>query len=112
MTGRTRDRLAAELRAVAARAGRENAARYEAFAARAETGEFDDYADTYACPITQLHGELMAAGFTKFAARVARGEFDASRQESDEWARSPQGQALARQLSPAMRRVLGMDLLN
>jgi len=53
MTERTRDRLARELRAVAAKASPENAARYEAFASRAMTGEFDDYADTYICPIHQ-----------------------------------------------------------
>lgn len=108
---RTRDRLAGELRKVAEKSG-EHAAKYEAFAKRAETGEFDDYADTYACPITQLYMELSAAGFTKFAARVASGEFDATKEESDEWARSPSGQEAARQLSPEMRKVLGLDLLN
>lgn len=112
MTMRTRDRLAAELRKVAAIAGADNAAKYEAFAVRAATGEFDDYADTYACPITQLHSELTMAGLTKFAARVANGEFDATKEESDEWARSPSGQEAARQLSPEMRKVLGLDLLN
>lgn len=100
---RTRDRLAAELRKIAAQANPENAAKYEAFAKRAETGEFDDYADTYVCPITQLNNELMAAGFTKFAARVRDGEFDATKEESDEWARSPSGQAALKQLSPEMR---------
>lgn len=89
---RTRDRLARELRAVAAKASPANAARYEAFAARAETGEFDDYATpsdpAHICPITQLHAELTAAGFTKFAKRVASGEFDATLEESEEWARS------------------------
>lgn len=109
---RTRDRLATELRKVAAMASRANAAKYEAFAARADTGEFDDYADTHVCPITQLYSELTAAGFTKFAARVANGEFDATKEESDEWARSPSGQAAARELSPEMRKVLGLDLLN
>lgn len=109
---RTRDKLAAEFRKVAVIASPTNAARYEAFAKRAETGEFDDYADTYVCPITQLHTELMKAGFTKFAARVAKGEFDATKEESDEWARSPSGQDAARQLSPEMRKVLGLDLLN
>jgi hypothetical protein len=108
---RTRDKLAAELRKVAAQSKQHEAA-YEAFAKRAETGEFDDYADTYACPITQLHGELTAAGFTKFAARVANGEFDATKEESDEWARSPSGQDVAKMLSPAMRKVLGLDLIN
>ena len=109
---RTRDRLARELRAIAAKASPENAAKYEAFAKRAETGEFDDYADTYVCPITQLYSELMAAGFTKFAARVANGEFDATKEESDEWARSPAGQEAAKQLPPEMRKALGLDLIN
>lgn len=107
---RTRDKLAAELRAVAEKAGPANAERYEAFAKRAETGEFDDFGSMYACPITQLYSELTAAGFTKFAARVANGEFDATKEESDEWARSAEGQAIAKELSPEMRRVLGMDL--
>ena len=98
MTERTRDRLARELRAVAEVASPDNATKYEAFAKRAETGEFDDYADTYVCPITQLHAELSAAGLTKFAARVAAGEFDATKEESDEWARSPQGQEVANAL--------------
>ncbi len=109
---KTRHKLAAELRAVAAKAGPANAERYEAFAKRAETGEFDDFGSMYACPITQLYNELTAAGFTKFAARVANGEFDATKEESDEWARSAEGQAIAKELSPEMRRVLGMDLNN
>lgn len=109
---RTRDKLAAELRKIAAVASPDHAAKYEAFAKRAETGEFDDYADTYACPITQIYTELTAAGFTKFAGRVASGEFDATKEESDEWARSPSGQEAAKLLSPEMRKVIGIDLLN
>lgn len=109
---RTRDKLAAELRKIAAIASPDNAAKYEAFAQRAETGEFDDYADTYTCPITQLYQELTSAGFTKFAARVADGEFDATKEESDEWARSPSGQEAAKSLSPEMRELLGLKLNN
>ena len=112
MSERTRDRLAAELRKIAAQASSDNAAKYEAFAVRAATGEFDDYADTYVCPITQLYSELMAVGFTKFAQRVASGKFDATKDESDEWARSEAGQDAAKQLSPEMRKLLGLDLLN
>lgn len=108
----TREKLAIELRKIAAQASPENAAKYEVFAKRAETGEFDDYADTYVCPITQLHSELTTAGFTKFAARVANGEFDATKEESDEWARSPSGQEAAKKLSPEMRKILGLDLNN
>lgn len=113
---RTRDRLAAELRKVALKSGITNAHKYQEFARRAETGEFDDYAEpsdqTHVCPIMQLHAELMAAGFTKFAARVANGEFDATKEESDEWARSPAGQAIAKELPPEMRELLGMKLNN
>lgn len=109
---RTRDRLASELRKVAGQANPENAAKYEAFAKRAETGEFDDYADTYACPVTQLYLELSAAGLRKFASRVASGEFDATKEESDEWARSASGQEAAKQLSPEMRALLGLSLNN
>lgn len=83
----TKDRLAAALREIAAKASPENAAKYEAFAVRAVTGEFDDYADVHVCGVTQLYIELKKAGFDKFAARVADGEFDATREESEEWAR-------------------------
>lgn len=109
---RTRDKLAGELRKIAAQASQANAAKYEAFAKRAEMGEFDDYADTYVCPITQLFNELTTAGFTKFAARVANGEFDATKEESDEWARSPEGQEAAKRLTPEIRQLLGMTLNN
>lgn len=107
---KTRDRLAAELRICAGQAQPQNAVKYETFAKRAETGEFDDYADTYVCPITQLHMELSAAGFTKFAARVASGEFDATKEESDEWAMSASGQETLKLLTPEMRIALfGQD---
>lgn len=84
----TKDRLALELRKVAEKASPKNAAKYEALAVRAETGEFDDYADVHVCGPTALHSELMKAGFTKFAKRVAEGEFDASLEESEAWARA------------------------
>lgn len=74
---RTRDKLAAELRKVAAIASPDNAAKYEAFAKRAETGEFD-----------------------------------ATKEESDEWARSPSGQAAAKELPPEMREIFGLKLNN
>src|SRR6185369_7120626 len=109
---RTRDRLAIELRKIGAHSPADKAAKYEAFAKRAETGEFDDYADTHVCPVTQLYTELMAAGLRTFASRVANGEFDATKEESDEWARSPSGQEAAKQLSPGMREVLGLKLNN
>ncbi len=105
----TKLRLAAALREAAAQAQPHNAAKYEAFAKRAETGEFDDFADVHVCGVTQLHNELMAAGFTKFAARVRDGEFDATKEESDAWAASPAGQETMAQLSPEMRAALFGD---
>jgi hypothetical protein len=83
----TKDRLAAELRKVAAKCKPERAALYEALAARAATGEFDDYADIHPCGPTALYLELRDMGAIKFADRVRDGEFDASPEESEEWAR-------------------------
>lgn len=88
---------------MAAKASPANAARYEALARRAETGEFDDYGTVHVCGPTALHGELIAAGFTKFAARVAQGEFDATKAESDEWAASDEGRAAFAGLLAGMR---------
>jgi hypothetical protein len=84
----TKSRLAAELRKVAAKAQPHNAAKYEALASRAETGEFDDYGDVHMCGPTALWRELVDAGLMKFAARVAAGEFDANLEESEAWARA------------------------
>ncbi|MGL5008605.1 MAG: hypothetical protein ACRC6I_01880 [Paracoccaceae bacterium] len=83
----TKDRLAAELRKVAAQCNPERAALYEALAARAETGEFDDYADVHLCGPTALMNECLSIGARVFASRVVAGEFDASFEESEEWAR-------------------------
>jgi hypothetical protein len=84
----TKDYLAAELRKVADIASPANAEKYRAIADRAETGEFDDYADVHVCGPTALCGVLVEHGFTKFAKRVAAGEFDATLEESEVWARS------------------------
>jgi hypothetical protein len=84
----TKDRLAHELRLVAAKASPANASIYRALADRAETGEFDDYGDVHVCGPTALYNELQRHGLTKFAKRVADGEFDASLDESEAWARS------------------------
>ena len=82
----TKDRLAAELRKVAA-CKTDRSPAYEALAARAATGEFDDYSDVHVCGPTALHEELLALGARVFAARVAEGEFGACLSESEEWAR-------------------------
>jgi hypothetical protein len=83
----TKTRLAAELRKVAADLTPHRVSLYEGLAARAETGEFDDYSDVHICGPTALHQELLKIGAAKFAKRVAAGEFDATFAESEEWAR-------------------------
>lgn len=85
---RTKDRLAAALREQAKTAKGGKAEAYNALATRAETGEFDDYADVHVCGPTELHRLCIQAGLDAFARRVAKGEFDASPEESEEWARS------------------------
>lgn len=84
----TKARLAAELRAASRKFIPQEVEFFEALAKRAETGEFDDYADVHVCGPTALYTILKRAGFDAFANRVANGEFDASREESEAWARS------------------------
>lgn len=86
--------------------------RHHKLADRAATGEFGDYADTHVFAITELHRLCRQWGLHALADRVADGEFDASKDEGDEWARSPSGQAAARELSPEMRDVIGIKLNN
>jgi len=86
--------------------------RHHTLAARAEAGEFTEYADTHACPITALYNLCRQWGLPGIADRVASGEFDATKEESDEWANSPSGQAIAKELSPEMRSVFGLELKN
>jgi hypothetical protein len=105
-TKATAERLAAAIREVATEA------RHHRLANRAASGEFADYSDAHVCPITECHRLCHQYGLHSIADRLANGEFDASKEESDEWARGPSGQAVAKQLSPEMRKALGLDLSN
>lgn len=87
----TKDFLAQEL---------ENAGLSE-MAARARTGYYHDYLSPLATPELQLLADLQAAGTPaalKLRDRHINGEFDASTEESEEWAQSPEGQAIFREL--------------
>lgn len=86
--------------------------RHHKLAERAASGEFTDYADTHACPITTLYQLCRNYGLHALAERVANGDFDATKEESDEWAKSASGQEIAKELSPAMREVIGLKLNN
>lgn len=81
----TKDKLAAEL----------TKANLPQMAARASEGYYHDYLSSLATPCIQLANDLKAAGTPEALALRARhlnGEFDASREEGDDWAASPDGQ--------------------
>ena len=110
-TKATAERLAAAIRKAATEA------RHHRLAERAERGEFGDYANPppgakWICPITELHRLCRQFGLHALADRVAAGEFDASIEESDEWARSPDGQRAASGLSPELRNLLNIPVIN
>jgi hypothetical protein len=63
-------------------------------AAKAATGYYHDYLSPLVTPRLQLASDLAKAGTPAALALRARhinGEFDASKQESDDWAVSPEG---------------------
>lgn len=105
-TKATADRLAAAIREVATEA------RHHRLAERAAKGEFADYGDAHACPITECRRLCLQWGLPTIAARLETGEFDASFEESEEWARSASGQEVAKELSPEMREMFGLKLNN
>ena len=81
----TKDFLARELRA----------ANLHDMADKAAEGFYHDYLSPLATPDLQLEADLRAAGTPAAEAlrqRHLNGEFDASDEESDEWAKSPEGQ--------------------
>jgi hypothetical protein len=63
---------------------------------RAATGYYHDFLSPLDFPDLQLDADLVAAGTPaamEIRARHWRGEFDATSEESDTWAASPDGQA-------------------
>lgn len=105
-TKATAERLASAIREAATEQ------RHHRLADRAATGEFADYSDAHAFPITECYRLCRQYGLHAIAERLASGEFDADKEESDEWMRSESGQAIAKQLSPEMRELLEMELKN
>jgi hypothetical protein len=79
-------------------------------AAKAREGYYHDFLSPLDMPETQLlldlrnanHGPAVEA----LIQRHLNGEFDASREESEEWANSPEGQAAMGGLSPAMANMM------
>ena len=101
MTAATSQKLADALRA----------AGFEGLAERAETDEFHDFLSNHAFPEMVLDEALVclmqSTRSTKrereaaynIRARHHKGEFDASKEESDEWADSPDGRDAFRRLA-------------
>jgi uncharacterized protein YecA (UPF0149 family) len=73
--------------------------------ARAREGEFDDWTSKHATPEIELYHEL--AQHEALRQRLLSGEFDSTKEESDAWARSADGQAALASLPSAMRKALG-----
>jgi hypothetical protein len=87
----TKDRLAKALRE----------ADMPAMADLAETGLYDDFLSSLDLPQLALMKALDSVGTPAAAAiraRVINGEFDATKEESDAWAASPEGQEIFRSL--------------
>ena len=87
----TKDKLAGELRM----------AGLPKMADKAATGYYDDYISPLDMPISQLVTDLARAGTPAamdLRRRAMDGEFDATKEESDDWAKSPEGQEAFRSL--------------
>jgi hypothetical protein len=84
MTAKSSQKLADALRS----------AGFEELAQRAELDEFHDYKSPHDLPAMALNIELTALGpkATPIRQKFLNGDFDATDEESDEWAASPEGQ--------------------
>lgn len=96
-------KLASAIRAIPGFAIRDD---LQQMAARAEAGYYSDFGSPLATPCIQLAHDLRAVGADAVLARHMNGDFDATREESDAWAESPEGQEAMSQFPPAMRKAL------
>ena len=68
---------------------------------KARTGYYDDYLSPHADNMAVLLNDLMDAGTVaaiSLRMRVINGDFDGTTEESEAWAKSPEGQAAFRSL--------------
>jgi hypothetical protein len=75
-------------------------------AAKAAEGHYHDFLSPLDLPELQLAADLALAGTPAAWAlreRVINGDFDASREESEEWAASPEGQETMAELTRGKR---------
>jgi hypothetical protein len=91
----TKNRLSAALRAIGLADTSGKAQTLFAMADKAAQGYYDDFLSPLDLPTLQLVSELGAIGTPGaigLSRRVVAGEFDATKEESDEWAASEEGQ--------------------
>lgn len=69
----------------------------------ARDGYYDDYKSPLAMPETQLLVDAREHGLAEIVEGVMKGEWDATKEESDAWVRSPEGQAAVRELAGGNR---------
>jgi hypothetical protein len=65
---------------------------------RAREGYYDDFLSPLAMPIHQLVSDVRKYNLTRIAKRAMNGDFDATKEESDAWAASDEGQETIRDL--------------
>ncbi len=68
--------------------------------AHARAGGYDDYRSESATPIVDLVRDARTHGLSAIAEAAIEGKYDAQRWESDEWAKSEEGQAAFREFGP------------
>lgn len=82
----------------------------EQMAFNAERGLYHDYLSPLPTPCLTLAEHLKKAGTpaaNEILKRHLNGEFDATKEESDDWAKSADGKDALSHLSPEMQAVLG-----
>lgn len=70
----------------------------EAMILKAEAAQYDDYLSDSAFPIMDLVIDARREGLVRIVTRAIDGDFDATREESDAWAASEDGQATFNEL--------------
>ena len=65
---------------------------------RAREGYYDDYLTPLATPLVQLAQDVTVCGHPEFVEQIKEGMFDATREESDAWIKSEEGQFALRSL--------------
>lgn len=79
---------------------------FKCLAARARKHEFHDFLSPHALPQNQLVAELCefhTDTAERLKLRVIDGEFDATLEEADQWAASPEGKSIMAKLGPSSR---------